>query len=86
LLDFSRKVSLRRDKEQPRRAPARINWKSVVFCKLESPEEDRGTILRSHKEVVSICEQLKNNWGQTYTFDKMWIIDRVANLGKMIER
>lgn len=28
----------------------------------------------------------KNNWGQTYTFDKMWIIDRVANLGKMIER
>ena len=28
----------------------------------------------------------EHQWGQTYTFDKMWIIDRVANLGKMIER
>ena len=28
----------------------------------------------------------RSKWGQTYTFDKMWIIDRVANLGKMIER
>ena len=30
--------------------------------------------------------EVSHQWGQTYTFDKMWIIDRVANLGKMIER
>jgi hypothetical protein len=30
--------------------------------------------------------RIEHQWGQTYTFDKMWIIDRVANLGKMIER
>ena len=29
------------------------------------------------------CQIGKHHWGQTYTFDKMWIIDRMANLGKI---
>jgi hypothetical protein len=40
----------------------------------------------THPEQEATIGIGEHQWGQTYTFDKMWIIDRVANLGKMIER
>ena len=32
---------------------------------------------------VPLPHYLEHQWGQTYTFDKMWIIDRMASLGKI---